>query len=148
MRMPYPRPRTFVGFLIYATIIVGSTTAVGLSMIWHGIDPARAYFAGTNGQVTVAECRWVEGNPDGWDCRGAFKGDTMAIDEVRIRDLLDVEPVDPVDTVVSGPHATTAWTPGVGCSSRSPQAFSPPGSLRSSACTTGGLNAAREAEKR
>lgn len=110
--MVNPRPRTFVGWLIAAVIVFGSATACGVALIWTGVDPARAHLAGTPGQVTVSQCRWEDEKPSGWDCRGAFHGEDVSIPEVRIRFLLDEEPVNPVDTVVSGPEATTAWTPG------------------------------------
>jgi hypothetical protein len=112
--MTYPRPQTLVGWLVYAVVVIGSTTACGVFLIWDGVDPARAYFAGTPGQVTVSECRWESQKPRGWDCQGAFNGPGVAIPEVRIRYRLDAEPTNPVDTVVSGPKSTTAWTPGVG----------------------------------
>jgi hypothetical protein len=110
--MVNPRPQTFVGWLISAVIVVGSSTACGVALIWGGVDPARAYLAGTPGQVTVSDCRWENEKPRGWDCRGTFNGKGVAISEVRIRFLLDAEPVNPVDTVVSGSRSTTAWTPG------------------------------------
>ncbi|MFC7533569.1 hypothetical protein [Actinoplanes sp. GCM10030250] len=111
--MVFPRPRTFTGWLISTIIVVGTTTASGIALIWTGIDPARAYLSGTPGQVTVSDCRWDDGDPSGWDCRGIFNGQGVAIPGVRIRFLLNTEPVNPVDVVVSGPEADTAWTPGV-----------------------------------
>ena len=110
--MAQPRLRTFVTSLVIAVLVYGPVTAVGVWLIWAGIDPARAYLGGTPGQVTVSHCRWEDEKPRGWDCRGTFNGQGVAIPEVRIRYLLDAEPVNPVDTIVSGPESTTAWTPG------------------------------------
>jgi hypothetical protein len=110
-----PRPQTMAGWYVTAFVVLGSTIVCGAVLVAKGIDPMRAHFWGTRGWVTVSACRWQDDDPDGWDCRGTFNSrGTTTIDDVRIRYLLPAEPVNPVETVVSGPHATTAWTPGPG----------------------------------
>jgi hypothetical protein len=93
--------------------LAGLGALAGMLLLHIGSDSARAYLGGIPGRVAVAQCRWVSGhNWKGWDCRGAFTGRGVVIDEVAVRPLLDTRPRGPVPTVVSGPAATTAWTPG------------------------------------
>ena len=97
----------FLGF-----VHVASITICGGYPVWHGVDPLRAHLSGTHGWVSVTDCRWDDGDPDGWDCRGTFNGEGIAIEGIRLGHVLDEKPVNPVETVVSGPRADTAWAPG------------------------------------
>jgi hypothetical protein len=103
-----------IGSYGVALVIVGAAAVCGSLLAYKGFDPARAYILGTPGQVEVSACQWVdESKAEGWDCRGSFEGQDLHIEDVQVRYLLDVEPDEPVDTVVSGADATVAWTPGL-----------------------------------
>ncbi|BCY11859.1 hypothetical protein [Actinoplanes sp. L3-i22] len=87
----------------------------GAVVLYHGWDPAKAYFVGQPGKVApFADCRWVERTSSdkdpGWECRGVFTGGGLRVNNVRITPRPWDRPTGPVPATVSGPSATQAYT--------------------------------------